>query len=47
VVYFRLPCKPAVVAMHGTAYYVCDSVWYIRAYANGELVYMEVPPPTR
>jgi hypothetical protein len=46
VVYWSLPCRPNVIAMGGVVYYVCDSVWYTRAYSEGEVVYTEVPNPT-
>jgi hypothetical protein len=44
-VYDELPCQAAVVVMRDAAYYVCDGVWYTRAYSDGELVYVEVPAP--
>ena len=45
-VYWTLPCTPTVMSLGGTIYYVCGSDWYIRAYSDGSLVYMMVPPPT-
>lgn len=43
--YWTLPCKPLVMAMGGTTYYVCDSVWYTRAYVDGDVAYTIVPNP--
>ena len=45
-IYDRLPCSPVVMSRGGTVYYVCQPTWFIRAYVDGELVYVTVPNPT-
>lgn len=44
--YWELPCRPVVMALGGTVYYVCGSDWYIRTYSFDDVVYTMVPPPT-
>jgi hypothetical protein len=45
-VYWTLPCQPNAIALNGVIYYVCNSIWYIRAYSEGDVVYTVVPNPT-
>jgi hypothetical protein len=45
-VYWTLPCRPNTIALNGVIYYVCNSIWYIRAYSEGDVVYTVVPNPT-
>lgn len=43
--YWSLPCRPTVMAMRGTTYYVCGADWYERVYLDGEVVFALVPNP--
>jgi hypothetical protein len=43
--YYDLPCSPVVMSTHGTVYYVCHPDWYMRAYVDGDVVYVIVPDP--
>jgi len=41
--YWTLPCTPVVMAMGGTVYYACGADRYVRAYVDGDVVYILAP----